>query len=995
MVMRNLARILIPVMVLSVWVSEAWADRRVALVIGNGAYEHTTPLRNPLNDAKAIAEKFKAMGFDKVELVTNLDYRNMRRALQNFSTETRNADVAVVYYAGHGMEMGGTNYLIPVDAKLRTDQDVDFESLPLDLVMRVLEPARKMRLVILDACRNNPLANKMSVAKGASRSIGRGLARVEPAGETLIAYAAKAGSTAADGRGKNSPYTASLLQHMGTPGLEIRFVLGRVRDSVLKKTQNRQEPFVYGSLGGEQYFFVPPKNPVVPELVTQNQGNAKGGENLDKRQELVLQQQLSIELEFWNNIKNSKNPRAFKAYLDEFKNGRFRSLARLQIEQLGSSTFALNNSNTVTTDTSGAGNAALHQCDRLAAYVGDKDAPKGTGVTFRNLKGREAVKICERATSDFPNQARFKAYLARSYSKLGRRDTAFIWYRKAAEQGSVYAMVQVANQYRQGSGTARDLNEAFRWYRRAADRNDAYAMNEVAVAYATGKGITKNSAEAMRWYKKSANQGNATAMYNLARRYLYGSGTAKDPFEAKHWFERAANAKNTRAMRSLADMFLKGQGVAKDLSQGVRWMREAAVNGDTVAMTNMGDYYELGRGVRKDYAEAARWHQKAVDGGLARAMNNLALLYESGNGVRKDKTHAARLFLKAANAGSRVGMRNIGRYYEYGIGINKDYVEALRWYKKSASRNYASAMVRVGHMYNYGRGVRRDYVEAARWYRKAANLNHVDGYTNLGYFYAKGRGVQYNAKEAVRLYEKAANMGNAYALNYLGDSYRNGTLVARNQSRAISYYRRAAAKNYPAALFNLAYAYAKGNGVRRNESEAFRLYQRAANRGNASAMNNLGRAYSLGLGTQKNIPQAIQWYRKAVAKGNVTAMRNMGFRHFHGSGVTKDYQQAVSYFQKAISKNDLRSYAGIARVYQRGGFGVSRNQDRALDYVMQALRKGDRALEREIVGKSSSWTLQTRKGVQSRLKQAGYYSGAIDGVFGRGSKDSLRRYMNR
>jgi uncharacterized caspase-like protein len=182
----------------------------------------------------------------------------MRRALREFSDHARGADIAAVFYAGHGIEVDGNNYLIPVDAVLERDIDVEDEALSLDRVVKIMEPVKRLRLIVLDACRDNPFTRSMkrTVAK---RSIGRGLAQIEvTASNTLIAYAAKAGSIAADGDGANSPFTAALIRNLATPGLDIRLALGRVRDEVLKATGNRQEPFVYGSLGGAAVALVAP-----------------------------------------------------------------------------------------------------------------------------------------------------------------------------------------------------------------------------------------------------------------------------------------------------------------------------------------------------------------------------------------------------------------------------------------------------------------------------------------------------------------------------------------------------------------------------------------------------------------------------------------------------------------------------------------------------------------------------------------------------------------
>jgi uncharacterized caspase-like protein len=242
----------------------AMADKRVALVIGNSAYQKVTRLTNPANDSGVMAETLKNAGFDVVDLKRDLNVNQMRRTLREFSDRVRDADVAVVYYAGHGMEIDGTNYLIPVDAVLERDLDAFDEAIPLDRILAVIEPARQLRLVILDACRDNPFNETMKRTIG-SRAIGRGLAKVEPSSpNTLIAFAAKAGSTASDGDSKNSPFTAALVKYLPKPGLDLRKAFGFTRDDVLKATNNRQEPFVYGSLGGDDVALVPASNAAAP-----------------------------------------------------------------------------------------------------------------------------------------------------------------------------------------------------------------------------------------------------------------------------------------------------------------------------------------------------------------------------------------------------------------------------------------------------------------------------------------------------------------------------------------------------------------------------------------------------------------------------------------------------------------------------------------------------------------------------------------------------------
>jgi tetratricopeptide (TPR) repeat protein len=222
-------------------------EKRVALVIGNSAYHAVPVLANPENDANDVAASLQSIGFDVTHL-DNADAGEMRRALQTFEDKAAGAAIAIIFFAGHGIEVDGTNYLIPVDAELARATHVQDEAVPLSRALAAVEGATKLRLVLIDACRSNPFVSKLQ-ALNPVRAISRGLARVEPNGSTLVSFSAKEGTVAEDGTGRNSPYTAALLHHLATPGLEINFLFRQVHDDVLAATHGEQEPYVYGALG--------------------------------------------------------------------------------------------------------------------------------------------------------------------------------------------------------------------------------------------------------------------------------------------------------------------------------------------------------------------------------------------------------------------------------------------------------------------------------------------------------------------------------------------------------------------------------------------------------------------------------------------------------------------------------------------------------------------------------------------------------------------------
>jgi hypothetical protein len=234
----------------------AGAQTKVALVIGNSAYRSVPALPNPAHDAADVAASFERLGFS-VRRVTDGTYDDMRRALLEFGRKANDAEMAVVFFAGHGMEVGGENWLIPVDAELRIDVNTEQEAIALRTVMLTVSSASKLGMVMLDACRNNPFLVKMNRTV-LTRSVDRGLARIEPATNVLVAYASKDGTVAADGGGRNSPFTSALLEHLETPGLEINFLFRNVRDVVVAATRGAQQPFVYGSLSKEAIYLKAP-----------------------------------------------------------------------------------------------------------------------------------------------------------------------------------------------------------------------------------------------------------------------------------------------------------------------------------------------------------------------------------------------------------------------------------------------------------------------------------------------------------------------------------------------------------------------------------------------------------------------------------------------------------------------------------------------------------------------------------------------------------------
>lgn len=290
----------------------ASSGNRIALVIGNAAYPAAGALKNPGNDARDIAAKLKRLGFDVI-LRTDVRQKDMLRSLTEFGEKIQPGGEALFFYAGHGMQVRGKNYLIPVDAEIRTESAVSSEAVDVDQLLDKLAPAR-LAMVILDACRNNPFERRF-------RGGGQGLAQINAPTGTLIAYATAPGKVAADGDGRNGLYTAELLAAMDLPGMKIEDVFKRVRGNVVRKSGEAQTPWESSSLTGDFYFRLQDAAIGAASAASTPPAPASADPAL-------------IELAFWDGVKDSRDAEAFKTYVEQYPNGRFSALAKIRIREL-------------------------------------------------------------------------------------------------------------------------------------------------------------------------------------------------------------------------------------------------------------------------------------------------------------------------------------------------------------------------------------------------------------------------------------------------------------------------------------------------------------------------------------------------------------------------------------------------------------------------------------------------------------------------------------
>lgn len=280
-------------------------DKRVALVIGNSAYVSATPLENPKNDASDVAAALQSLGFEVLKGI-DLDKAAMDRTIRDFATALTGAKVGLFFYAGHGLQVGGQNYLVPIDAKLTTAAGLDFETVRLDLVHRTMERETMTNIIFLDACRDNPLSRNLARAMGTrSAAIGKGLAVVESGEGTLISFSTQPGNVALDGRGRNSPYAAALVKHITTEGEDLPSILINVRNDVMEATERSQVPWEHSAMTA-RFFFSEPK-------ATEDQ---------------------QVELNLWESVKDSTDPHLVQTYLRKYPQGSYAIVARALVAAL-------------------------------------------------------------------------------------------------------------------------------------------------------------------------------------------------------------------------------------------------------------------------------------------------------------------------------------------------------------------------------------------------------------------------------------------------------------------------------------------------------------------------------------------------------------------------------------------------------------------------------------------------------------------------------------
>lgn len=593
---------------------EALAETRFALVIGNGGYSALPQLPNPPNDAVDMADALSALDFEVV-LGLDLSRDEMLKKIGRLTEAAKTSDTVLFYYAGHGFQINDENYLAPIDTKLERQQDVVTQTIKMSQITDGLEGTKGIKLIFLDACRDNPVGPLLD----ASLTVRNGLARVGDAEGFLFAFSTQPDNVAQDGLGRNSPFTEAVLSHIHTAGQDIGSMMIAVRNDVLSSTGGTQVPWENSSLTRQFHFkpgalVIPPETMLWQLAATSEDSSLlriyldryPQGAHVEEANDLLEDTQLAaldegddqavrslpsdqpsaaLGGQLWDLARRLRARPLVELYLEQHPDGRHMAEAQQLLDLLRSAEAADESPGPL--------------CRRLATHPRDATA-NTAGVPISELAEHAdlAIESCRKAAELQPESPHFTALLARAMSAAGRTEEAVVLYRDAAERGDLRAMVSLGLISETGDGAPKDLQLAYSLYERAAEGGSSDGAINLAVALVRGIGIERDIAEAERLLRSASETGSAIATYNLG--VLAQDGLMGDEASALGYFERAAEFGEARAYVAAAILLDEGRGVEKDPHRAAEMLLRGAASDYGEAMTQL-------------TAEAKNWSRETIE----------------------------------------------------------------------------------------------------------------------------------------------------------------------------------------------------------------------------------------------------------------------------------------------------------------------------------------------------------------------------------------------
>lgn len=1017
---RRLRLVFVFAAVISFNGTAAEAAKRVALLIGNAEYQATTPLRNPTNDVDLMRKTLLDAGFDEVDVALNVDLVGMKKALRSFEDKSYGAEVAVLYYSGHGIEMNGTNYLIPTDAVLKSDRDVEDEALAMDRAERSLNGATRLKLVILDACRNNPFLETMQSSSGVTRSVQKGLAKVEPEGaDTLVAYASRAGTVALDGAGLNSPFAEALAKYIAQPGVDIRIALGQVRDEVIKVTGRKQEPFVYGSLGGAQiYLSIKELNLTVnnnnnnnPSSDTKTEKDEKVAPNgissaaadwqnikdladkdlleafiakhgsdpvykmlAEKKLKLLAEAEAKADVSAdqiaWESLKGSTDLAAIKRFLERYPESRFKAEAEQQIAALAPA----QNQTVVSSDLQDS--VAARDCYLLAAEP--QSITGFPGVYLKKMDAKRALTACAQAVNENPQDAMLINLLGRSHEADRNYAEARRNYTKAADMGNLYALTNLGWFSVYGIDGPINVSEGKKAFEKGAISGNHAAQASLAFLYRDGYGGTEqNNAEAIKWYEKAAEQGNASALGNLGGFYRDGVSVARDYQKSLDYYRRGADAGDLSSIAAMGYAAQNGLGMPQSYEDARNWYEKGANAGDSYSMASLGFLYDAGAGVKQDYVEARYWYEKAADAGSAYAMGNLSRLYDQGLGTSVDPKEAVRWAVAAVESGDTTKLEELKTSpSNFSAAFRREFQTVLqerKYFRGIVNGNFGPDTMTAIDSLAAGKDLSPATADTRTDTSNGVGISQSGNATTSGGNVENNTGVSTNIADAITFrpnvrsqtrdarlcYELAAEPGSEPGLP--------GVLFADIQVRqTIDVCMRAVEQDPRDSM--LSDMLGRAHDMDRNYEQARRWYQKAVDLGNSHAYSNMAWLAIYGNGEPQDMQKGMRMMERAANAGNSYAQASLGWIYREGyGGISQNYKVAYDWYVKAAGQ-DYANAQGSVGYLLREGLGVQRDYVRSLEFYRKAALQGDI----NAMG-SVGYALQNGLGTEVNFDEARYW----------------------
>jgi hypothetical protein len=844
--------------------SVAPQGRRLALVIGNKDYSWK-PLANPVNDAIDVAAALERDGF-KVHLATNLRFRDpspaheMKSVVRQFVESVHKNDFAFVYYSGHGVEVRGTNYLLPIDlpadATAGTIRDEAIAAQ--DLVSDLQDQGASVSVIVLDACRSNPIHANSDRAMPTG-----GLARMEPGHGTLVVFPTQAGQTASDNsNSRNGLFTQYLLPALAQKGVRLDDAIRDAASQMVHDTGGSQTPALYGLLDNPVFLASAPEPVPAPAPVNVQ----------------PMQSGPDAALEAWMAIKDTHNPQDFDDFITAFPQSPYAASARLVANRLRREAAKASSASPPPSSNPNASSS------RSSPDVPRSNAGPGpsTLVVSCDLACRWQVDGAEQGTIQPGNPGTSPATpgdhvvtattldgrdrLSQSLTAVGGTRTAVSFSLKQAHDVRI-DRVKEAAEHGLEHFNEKEYTNALPALQEACTGGDAPSCRTIGFIYSKGLGVTQDYKKAADFYTNGCDLGDMPGCMNLGYLYKRGYGVTQDAAKTSSLYKQSCDGGELLACDSLGIMYANAEGVAQDYPQAFSLFKKACDGGDLMGCTSQGAMYVNGTGVAKDDSQAFSLFKKACDANSMVGCRNLGEMYRTGRSVPVDQAKARQLYDQACKGGDNDGCKVLASLKENTtanvVAPKPEPVPPAPASLASNTNNAKAAADRGMSFYS-----QKDYQHALPAFQEACTASDGSSCRLIGFLYFRGLGVTRDFSRSAEYFKKGCDLGDLGGCNNLGALYENGQGVKLDDAKALALYRQACNGGVFGACNNLATRYESAHGVQRDYNEAFSLFKRACDGKEWQACDGLGDMYRLGHSVPVNLERARQLYDTACKGGN-------------------------------------------------------------------------------------------------------------------------------